>query len=115
MLFDNANAYNRLNRKVALQNIQITFNICHRNPARLFIAVGHEISSQEGTTQRDPLAMPLYPLSTTVIIDQHIKYGLLMMHLLQVNCRTSMNGTNVWKKKERGLVIFLMARKVGSY
>jgi hypothetical protein len=76
LLIDASNAFNRLNRAVALHNIQITCPIIscyitntYRHPSRLFISGGKEILSQEGTTQGDPLAMPWYSLSTTTMID----------------------------------------------
>ena len=69
ILVDASNAFNRLNRMVALHNIQY---ICHpfsqaiintyRAPARLFITGGGEIKSLEGTTQGEPLAMQFYAL-----------------------------------------------------
>ena len=34
----------------------------------MFISGGQEISSMEGTTQRDPLAMPWYSMNTVKII-----------------------------------------------
>ena len=65
-----SNAFNSLNRQVALHNIQ---RICpslstilintYRAPAELFVD-GDTILSQEGTTQGDPLAMPTYALAT---------------------------------------------------
>ena len=64
ILVDAENAFNKLNRKVALHNMQY---ICpafstvlvntYRNPTRLFIVGGGEILSAEGTTQGDTLAM----------------------------------------------------------
>ena len=35
----------------------------------LFISGGGEISSQEGTTQGDPLAMPWYAINTNLMIS----------------------------------------------
>jgi len=77
LLIDADNAFNRLNRAVALRNIQIicpsvsTFAInCYRDSSRLFITGGGEISSQEGTTQGDPLSMPFYALSITPLIQK---------------------------------------------
>ena len=65
LLIDASNAFNRMNRKVAMHNIRITcpevsvyLINTYRHPSRLFISGGGEISSQEGTTQGDPLAMP---------------------------------------------------------
>ena len=76
LLIDASNAFNRLNRAVAMSNVWITcpeiatyITNTYRKPARLFIAGGKEILSQEGTTQGDPLAMAWYSLSTTTIIE----------------------------------------------
>ena len=77
LLIDASNAFNRMNRMAALHNIRIicpkiaTFIInTYRMPARLFIAGGGEITSREGTTQGDPLAMPWYSVNTVIIINQ---------------------------------------------
>ena len=76
---DDNNAFNSINRKVLLHNITVLcleiaifVNNCYALPARLFVTGGLEISSKEGTTQGDPVAMPLYaigilPLIKTVI------------------------------------------------
>ena len=74
ILVDASNAFNSLNRKVALHNIQY---ICpefatilinnYRNSSRLIINNGKEILSQEGTTQGDNLAMFFYSVSTLPI------------------------------------------------
>ena len=76
LLIDATNAFNCLNRKVALHNICITcpllsLYLCntYRVPSKLFIAGGFSILSKEGTTQGDPLAMPWYALSTVPLID----------------------------------------------
>ena len=76
LLIDATNAFNCLNRLVALHNIRL---ICpmistylvntYRQPAKLFLSGGEVLLSQEGTTQGDPLAMPWYSLCTTTIID----------------------------------------------
>ena len=75
ILVDASNAFNRLNRQIALHNIQY---ICHpmsqalintyRAPSRLFIIGGGEIKSLEGTTQGDPLAMQFYALGTNPLL-----------------------------------------------
>ena len=64
---DANNAFNTINRKVFIHNIQIIcpeiarFVInCYQQPARLFVVGGIEIQSLEGTTQGDPTAMPVY-------------------------------------------------------
>ena len=71
VLVDASNAFNRINRNVALHNIRITAPAfatilvnTYRKPSRLFITGGGEIASQEGTTQGDNLAMSFYGLST---------------------------------------------------
>ena len=77
LLIDASNAFNCLNRAVALHNIQVTCPIIanylintYRHPAKLFVAGGKTIYSREGTTQGDPLAMPWYSLSTVPIINE---------------------------------------------
>ena len=63
LLVDASNAFNNLNRQLALVNIstlcpafsRILINT-YRNDAKLFVG-GETILSQEGTTQGDPLAM----------------------------------------------------------
>ena len=79
ILIDASNAFNSLNRQVALHNIQyicpqfatILINT-YRYPARLIINEGKEILSQEGTTQGDNLAMSFYALST-VLMQQKLR------------------------------------------
>lgn len=74
LLVDASNAFNSLNRLSALHNIRhlcpsiatILIN-CYRAPTDLFID-GDVILSQEGTTQGDPLAMPMYALATVPLI-----------------------------------------------
>eukprot|EP00794_Sanderia_malayensis_P018637 gene18637-biopygen15703 len=76
LLVDADNAFNRINRKVMLHNIRIVcpiiatyvINIYHQN-ARLFVMGGTEVSSQEGTTQGDPAAMPVYALATVPLLE----------------------------------------------
>ena len=75
LLIDATNAFNSLNRKVAMHNILIlcpraalTIINTYRLPSRLFLVGGGEMSSQEGTTQGDPLAMPFYAVSISIII-----------------------------------------------
>ncbi len=75
LLVDATNAFNALNRQLALHNIRrlcpaiatILINT-YRNPTDLF-AGGDILLSREGTTQGDPLAMPMYGLATMPIIN----------------------------------------------
>ena len=76
LLVDATNAFNSLNRQTALHNIR---RICpalatilintYRDPTDLFID-GDRMLSQEGTTQGDPLAMPMYALATVPLINR---------------------------------------------
>ena len=79
ILIDASNAFNSLNRSVALHNIQIILPEAapylintYRVPSRLFIRgegnQGEEILSYEGTTQGDNLGMIFYALSTILSI-----------------------------------------------
>ena len=65
LLIDATNAFNYMNRSIALHNIRITCPIIskylvntYRHPSKLFVAGGGLILSKEGTTQGDPLTMP---------------------------------------------------------
>ena len=74
LLVDASNAFNSLNRHVALLNM---FQLCpplatiltntYRSASSLFID-GTSLLSQEGTTQGDPLAMPMYAISVVPVI-----------------------------------------------
>ena len=74
LLVDASNAFNSLNRSTALLNIQnicppistILCN-CYRSPSDLYVD-GSVLLSREGTTQGDPLAMPMYALATVPLI-----------------------------------------------
>jgi len=77
LLVDADNAFNRINRQAALHNISIlcpSFSTILHNtygiPIRLFITGEGELSSTEGTTQGDPLAMAMYALAVTPLIRQ---------------------------------------------
>lgn len=76
LLIDASNAFSVMNRSVAMHNTQIMCKEIslylintYRCPSRLFITGGGEISSQEGTTQGDPMAMPWYSINTTIMIN----------------------------------------------
>ena len=72
-----SNAFNALNRAVALHNIRVLcltlathVIITYRQPALLFITGGEELISAEGTTHGDPLSMSLYPISLLPLITR---------------------------------------------
>lgn len=74
LLVDATNAFNSLNRQAALMNM---YHLCpslatiltntYRDPTALFID-GTSLMSQEGCTQGDPLAMPMYAISVMPLI-----------------------------------------------
>ena len=76
ILVDATNAFNCLNRQVAVRNIH---QLCpslstiltntYREDIDLFID-GESILSQEGTTQGDPLAMAMYAIAITPLINR---------------------------------------------
>ena len=75
LMVDADNAFNRLNRKVALHNIQrscpslyqFLYN-GYKEPAKLHLGDGTHILSEEGATQGDTLAMAKYALGTKNLI-----------------------------------------------
>ena len=88
ILVEASNAFNCLNRKVTLHNIQYTcpplaiiLISTYRQAARLFISGGAELLSQEGTTQGDNLAMSFYALGTISLLN---KLHQLVRHVKQV-------------------------------
>lgn len=76
LLVDASNAFNSLNRKTALHNIR---NLCptlstilintYRSDSDIFVD-GDVLHSSEGTTQGDPLAMPMYAVATIPLIKE---------------------------------------------
>ena len=77
LLVDADNAFNHLNRAVALHNVQYTcpplatiaINF-YRTSSRLFVTGGMELSSEEGTAQGCPLSMALYAISVVPLINK---------------------------------------------
>ena len=74
LLVDASNASNSLNRQTALHNIQrlspslaTALINTYRAPLELYVD-GDVLLSREGTTQGDPLAMPMYALATIPLI-----------------------------------------------
>ena len=76
LLMDASNAFNNLNHQVALQNIQTLYPSLatilintYRENIPLFID-NCCILSSEGTTQGDPLAMAMYSIGVTPLINE---------------------------------------------
>ena len=76
LLVDASNEFNSLNRNVMLHNVQAlcpAIGTCVTNIywscTELFVG-GKTILSSEGTTQGDPLSMPIYALTTIPLINQ---------------------------------------------
>jgi len=88
LFVDASNAFNSLNRQVMLHNIQclcpslasISIN-CYRSDVPLYID-GETLFSQEGTTQGDPLAMPLYALDVVPLISKLYCFSVHQISLL---------------------------------
>jgi len=81
LLIDADNAFNRVNRAVALRNIQKTCPAMkhvlinfYRTPTRILMNRDgfYELSSREGTTQGCPLAMAMYALAL-VPLSKHLQ------------------------------------------
>ena len=65
-----------LNRRVFLHNISyvcppvaIYIRKCYSVPSRLFVLGGTEILSSDGTTHGDPVAMPVYAIGITPLLE----------------------------------------------
>ena len=75
LLIDAKNAFNSLNRDLALRNIEklcpsiiTAIRNSYKTPTSLFVN-GKTLQSQEGTTQGDPLAMAMYGIAILPLID----------------------------------------------
>ncbi len=76
LLVDAKNAFNCLNRRTALHNIQVLCPVIapylintYRCNSMLFVG-GDVMQSMEGTTQGDPLAMAMYAIAIRPLIDR---------------------------------------------
>ena len=75
LLIDADKAFNSINRKVMLHNLEFICPIiasyiinCYATPSKLFIVGGGEIFSSEGTTQGDSTVMGAYVLRILPLI-----------------------------------------------
>ena len=88
LLVDALNAFNSLNKGLALRNIHLCPSLgrvlinFYREDSSLFIG-SDTLLSKEGTTQGDPLAMVMYAVASIPLIKdlsmKYNKYGMLMM------------------------------------
>ena len=105
LLIDAMNAFNSLNREAALTNIQ---SLCpsiapflinsYRNDNLMFIN-GEVIFSKEGTTQGDPMAMPMYALSTLPLIWKVANETNQIWYADDASAGGSVNGVRDWWEK----------------
>ena len=94
LLVDASNVFNQANRQSALHNILILFPsfatilkiTYYRVPIRLCITGEGKISSMEGTTQGDPLAMAMYTLVVTPYFVLYVSLRLSARHFSGVVC-----------------------------
>ena len=77
LLVDATNAFNTINRQAALHNIGVicpaistVLNNTYQTPVKLFVTGGGVVESSEGITQGDPLAMAMYALAVTPLIQR---------------------------------------------
>ena len=77
LLVDARNAFNALNRRVALHNARILCPIIatalfntYRVDILMYVIGGETIQSTEGTTQGDPLAMSMYVIGISPLITK---------------------------------------------
>ena len=75
LLIDAKNAFNSLNRDLALRNIEklcpsniTAIRNSYKTPTSLFVN-GKTLQSEEGTTQENPLAMAMYGIAILPLID----------------------------------------------
>ena len=75
LLIDASNAFNSVNRNVFLHNVTVVcptiatyVKNCYTKSSRLFVIGGHELTSSEGTTQGDPIAMAIYAVAVITLI-----------------------------------------------
>ena len=100
LLIDAENSFNSLNRELALKNVEIFCPALHhslansyKHPSNLYVN-NTVLTSTEGTTQGDPLAMAMYGIRIVPLIELLQKpnvtqNGTKMMEALQVILRVS--------------------------
>jgi hypothetical protein len=120
ILVDASNAFNSLNRKAALHNVQI---ICpnfatilintYREPSRMVVFGADDIMSVEGTTQGDNLAMSFYALGTDPLM-RYLK--ITCPNTRQVSLADDITGAGtIYNLKEWWDTIVVEGQKFGYY
>ena len=112
LLIDAENAYDSLNRDIALKNVEIFYPARHhalvnsyKHPSNLYVK-NTVLTSTKGTTQGDPLAMAMYGIGIIPMIEllqnqMSPKYGTQMMEALQMILRVSAHYRTTWMCTER--------------
>ena len=84
---DASNAFNAINRKAFLHNVGIVcpplavfVRNCYAENLRLFVIGGVELSSREGTTQGDPVAMAIYAVAIIPLILMLVEASVAQNH-----------------------------------
>ena len=97
---DAENAFNSLNRELALKNVEVLYPALHHAlansynyPSNLYVN-NTVLASTEGTTQSDPLAMAMYGIGIIPLIELLQKpnvtqNGTQMIEAMQVTLRVS--------------------------
>ena len=87
LLVDASNAFNAINRKAFLHNVGIVcpplavfVRNCYAENLRLFVIGGVELSSREGTTQGDPVAMAIYAVAIIPLILMLVEASVAQNH-----------------------------------
>ena len=102
LLVDASNVFNSLNRMSALHYIRLLCpsisNIlinCYRTPTKLFID-GDALYSREGTTQGDPLGMPMYALATVPLINKLLHSWWKSLSKMGLSYGYHVNASKTW-------------------
>ena len=123
LLVDASNAFNSLNRAVALHNIHqlcLSFASILINTYRSAVVLytsGDILFSEEGTTQGDPLPMPMYSLATLPSSDRLpntvTQCGMLMICVLVDVLSSCVIGGTASTRLVQGLDTMLMQARPG--
>ena len=118
---DASKPFNLINRTLLLHSGRILFpeiatyiNNCYIKPSRLFITDGKEISSKEGTTQDDPIAMGMYALGLmlllALIISNNTENLIQVAFADDLTCVGKIHELSEWRK-----IVLHHCRYLGYY